>query len=66
MLSDLSGVRALLLGQALQQERTYMGTLATSMALMLEEFYRSLHAVGVSAVTGARRLAHRTASAALV
>ena len=29
-----------------------MGSLAQSMALMLEEFYRSLTAVGVSALTG--------------
>ena len=32
--------------------RRYMGTLAHSMALMLEEFYKSLTAVGVSALTG--------------
>ena len=38
--------------EALQQERSYMGTLATSMALMLEEFYNSLTTVGVSARTG--------------
>ena len=38
--------------EALQQERSYMGSLATSMALMLEEFYRGLQAVGVSALTG--------------
>ena len=29
-----------------------MGTLAQSMALMLEEFYKTLTAVGVSALTG--------------
>ena len=38
--------------EALQAERSYMGSLAQSMALMLEEFYRSLHAVGVSALSG--------------
>lgn len=38
--------------EALQQERSYMGTLATSMALMLEEFYAKLSLVGVSALTG--------------
>jgi len=38
--------------EALQSERTYMGSLATSMALMLEQFYHSLRAVGVSALTG--------------
>ena len=38
--------------QALQQEKSYMGSLAQSMALMLEEFYKSLTAVGVSALTG--------------
>jgi len=39
--------------EALQAEKSYMGTLATSMALMLEEFYNSLSVVGVSAMTGA-------------
>ena len=38
--------------EALQEERSYMGTLATSMALMLEEFYSKLTLVGVSALTG--------------
>ena len=38
--------------EALQEERSYMGSLAQSMALMLEEFYKSLTAVGVSALTG--------------
>lgn len=38
--------------EALQKERSYMGSLATSMALMLEEFYSGLHAVGVSALSG--------------
>ena len=37
---------------ALQEERSYMGSLAQSMALMLEEFYHALTAVGVSALTG--------------
>ena len=37
---------------ALQEEKSYMGTLAQSMALMLEEFYKTLTAVGVSALTG--------------
>ena len=39
--------------EALQAEKSYMGSLAQSMALMLEEFYKSLKAVGVSAITGA-------------
>ena len=38
--------------EALQKERSYMGSLAQSMALMLEEFYASLTAVGVSALSG--------------
>jgi len=38
--------------EALQAERSYMGTLAQSMALMLEEFYATLTTVGVSALTG--------------
>lgn len=37
---------------ALQAERSYMGTLAQSMALMLDEFYSTLTPVGVSALTG--------------
>ena len=36
----------------LQTEKSYMGTLATSMALMLEEFYAGLTTVGLSARTG--------------
>eukprot|EP00962_Isochrysis_galbana_P041708 scaffold15389_cov131-Isochrysis_galbana.AAC.5 len=36
----------------LQAEKSYMGTLATSMALMLEEFYSGLTTVGLSARTG--------------
>ena len=46
-MSDLSAF-----SDALQSERSYMGSLAQSMALMLEEFYHSLTAVGVSALTG--------------
>jgi len=46
-MSDLTAFQA-----ALQEEKSYMGTLATSMALMLEEFYNSLTAVGVSALSG--------------
>ena len=46
-MTDLEAFQA-----ALQSERSYMGTLATSMALMLEEFYKSLDVVGVSAMTG--------------
>ena len=38
--------------EALQSERSYMGSLAQSMALMLEEFYTKLTAVSVSALTG--------------
>jgi len=38
--------------EALQGERSYMGSLAQSMALMLEEFYANLTAVGVSALSG--------------
>lgn len=38
--------------EALQRERSYMGSLAQSMALMLEEFYANLTSVGVSALSG--------------
>jgi len=38
--------------EALQAERSYMGSLAQSMALMLEEFYKTLTPVPVSALTG--------------
>jgi len=38
--------------EALQAERSYAGSLAQSMALMLEEFYANLETVGVSALTG--------------
>jgi GTPase SAR1 family protein len=37
---------------ALEDDETYMGTLVGSMCLVLEEFYKHLHCVGVSAVTG--------------
>ncbi|EOD35527.1 hypothetical protein EMIHUDRAFT_426517 [Emiliania huxleyi CCMP1516] len=46
-MSDLDAFR-----DALQEEKSYMGTLATSMALMLEEFYAGLTSVGLSARTG--------------
>jgi hypothetical protein len=39
--------------QALQEETSYIGTLARSMSLVLEEFYSNLRAVAVSAFTGA-------------
>eukprot|EP00045_Choanoeca_perplexa_P012591 m.138135 g.138135 ORF g.138135 m.138135 type:complete len:389 (+) comp16065_c0_seq4:3933-5099(+) len=39
--------------QALQEETSYIGTLARSMSLVLEEFYTNLRAVAVSAFTGA-------------
>eukprot|EP00887_Chlorella_sp_A99_P002905 scaffold6.g2905.t1 len=41
------------LGAALDADATYASTLSRSMSLVLEEFYQSLRAVGVSAVTGA-------------
>ena len=37
---------------ALQDETTYVGNLAQSMSLALEEFYANLRHVGVSAMTG--------------
>jgi len=40
------------LGQALSRETTYVASLARSMSLAMEEFYRNLRSVGVSAVTG--------------
>ncbi|RIA98737.1 hypothetical protein C1645_749141 [Glomus cerebriforme] len=39
--------------QALQKDTSYMSSLMNSMCLVLEEFYRHLRVVGVSAVTGA-------------
>eukprot|EP00931_Biecheleriopsis_adriatica_P008837 TRINITY_DN109976_c0_g1_i1.p1 TRINITY_DN109976_c0_g1~~TRINITY_DN109976_c0_g1_i1.p1 ORF type:complete len:351 (-),score=76.17 TRINITY_DN109976_c0_g1_i1:53-1105(-) len=41
------------LGDALSRETTYVASLARSMSLAMEEFYRNLRSVGVSAVTGA-------------
>lgn len=38
---------------ALQSDDSYMGTLTRSMALVLDEFYKDLTTVGVSAVSGA-------------
>ena len=38
--------------QAVEEEGSYAGTLARSMSLVLEEFYASFRAVGVSAYTG--------------
>lgn len=37
---------------ALQEDDTYMGSMVQSMGLLLEEFYRALRVVGVSAFTG--------------
>ncbi len=39
--------------EALKADSTYMGSLTRSMALVLDQFYRQLRCVGVSAVTGA-------------
>jgi GTPase SAR1 family protein len=39
--------------KALQDDGSYMGSLINSMCLVLEEFYKTLRVVGVSAVTGA-------------
>ena len=40
------------LDEALQLHKTYLSSLSRSMGLVLEEFYTSLNACGVSAVTG--------------
>jgi len=40
------------LGLALSKETSYVASLAKSMSLAMEEFYRNLRTVGVSAVTG--------------
>ncbi|KAJ3218687.1 hypothetical protein HDU67_004469 [Dinochytrium kinnereticum] len=37
---------------SVREDSSYMGTLVNSMCLVLEEFYKSLKVVGVSAVTG--------------
>ncbi|KAJ3035190.1 hypothetical protein HDV00_004259 [Rhizophlyctis rosea] len=39
--------------KALEEDTSYMGTLVNSMCLVLEEFYKHLRVVGVSAMTGA-------------
>ncbi|RIB18607.1 GPN-loop GTPase [Gigaspora rosea] len=39
--------------QALQKDSSYMSSLMNSMCLVLEEFYKHLRVVGVSAITGA-------------
>ena len=38
--------------EAVAGEKAYAGALSSSMALVLEEFYRNITAVAVSAVTG--------------
>lgn len=40
------------IGQALSQETSYLASLSRSMSLAMEEFYRNIRCVGVSAVTG--------------
>mmetsp|Transcript_11155 Transcript_11155/g.24959 ORF Transcript_11155/g.24959 Transcript_11155/m.24959 type:complete len:362 (+) Transcript_11155:3-1088(+) len=39
-------------GQALSRETSYVASLSRSMSLAMEEFYRNIRSVGVSAVTG--------------